>query len=68
MSTGAYKLDKTALSVGNVHNQDPLQETRFWLSKPPQERWKAVEFLRQVAYAYDPATTRLQRVLTITQR
>lgn len=68
MSADAYKLDKTAFSVVSLHDQDPLEETRYWLSKSPQERWQAIEFLRQVAYGYDPTTTRLQRVLTVTQR
>lgn len=63
-----YKLDRTALSIINTDARDPLQETYFWLDKSPQERWVAVEFLRQVAYNYDPASARLQRVLTISQR
>ena len=68
MSKDAYKLDKTVFRVVSLHGQDPLEETKFWLSKSVQERWQAVEFLRQVAYNYDPATTRLQRVLKVTQR
>lgn len=35
------------------------------LSKPPGERFEAVEILRRIAYEYDPATERLQRVLRL---
>jgi hypothetical protein len=39
----------------------------YWLSRPPAERWEALELLRQIAYGYDPATARLQRVLEIVE-
>lgn len=68
MSLDTFKLDKTAFSVVSADEHDPLETTRYWLSKSTAERWAAIEFLRQVAYGYDPTTTRLQRVLTITQR
>jgi hypothetical protein len=60
-----FKIDKTAFSIVSLHEQDALEETRYWLSKTPQERWAAVEYLRQLAYGYDPARTRLQRVLAV---
>jgi hypothetical protein len=62
------RMDKTALSVIDLHAQDPLEETRFWLSKPASKRWEAVEYLRQAAYGYDPTCTRLQRVLEVAER
>ena len=61
-----YRLDRTKLSVGSL--DEPGDEKEFWLSKTPAERLRALEYLRQVAYGYDPATTRLQRVLEIAQR
>ena len=61
-----YRLDRTKLSVGSL--DEPGDEKEFWLSKTPAERLRALEYLRQVAYGYDPATTRLQRVLEVTQR
>jgi hypothetical protein len=39
-----------------------------WLSKSPAERLEAMEIMRQIIYGYDPASIRLQRVLTIAQR
>jgi hypothetical protein len=59
-------LDKTAFSVVSLEEQDEL-EKQFWRSKTPHERLEAVEMTRQLLYGYDPATTRLQRVLEIAQ-
>ncbi|MGB9625207.1 MAG: hypothetical protein ACPMAQ_10130 [Phycisphaerae bacterium] len=61
-----FRLDRSKFSVGRLH--EPSDERAFWLSKSPEERLTALEYLRQVAYGYDPDTTRLQRVLEIAQR
>lgn len=37
----------------------------YWHSRTPQERLWALELMRQRFYGYDPATTRIQRVLEI---
>jgi hypothetical protein len=42
-------------------------DRQYWLSKTPAERFEALEILRQIAYDYDPATARLQRVFEIAQ-
>jgi hypothetical protein len=55
-----FKLDKSAVSVVPLSRAD--DDLEFWLSKTPKERLEALEFVRQVFYGYDPATTRLQRV------
>jgi hypothetical protein len=55
-----FKLDKSAVSVVPLSQAD--DDLEFWLSKTPKERLEALEFIRQVFYGYDPATTRLQRV------
>jgi hypothetical protein len=57
------KIDKTAFSVGSL--LDPSDEEAYWLSKTPQQRLAALELMRQIVYGYDPATTRLQRVLEV---
>ena len=59
------RIDRTAFSVVSLH--DPPDDKAYWLSKTPQERLQAQEYLRQIAYGYDPATARLQRVFEITQ-
>lgn len=59
-------LDRSILTVGTL-DQDPLEETRFWLSKPPIERLMALELLRMRFTSYD-ATARLQRFFTVSER
>lgn len=60
------RMDKTAFSVGTLGDEG--DEKAYWLSKTPEEHLAAVELMRQIAYGYDPSTTRLQRVLSVTQR
>jgi hypothetical protein len=60
------QIDKTAFSVMSF--AEAAEEDRtFWRSKTPEERLAALELLRQIHYGYDPATTRLQRVLEIVE-
>ena len=61
-----FKLDKSAFSVVPLSQAD--DDLEFWLSKTPKERLEALEFIRQVFYGYDPATTRLQRVFEFVKR
>lgn len=60
-----FKMDKNALSV--IGLSDESDEREYWQAKTPQERLEAVELMRQINYGYDPTTTRLQRVLEVTQ-
>jgi hypothetical protein len=60
------KLDKTSLVITSL--TESSGEKEFWLSKSPNERLAAIETMRQILYGYDPLTTRLQRVLEVTQR
>lgn len=59
------KLDKTVFSVSDLDN--PPDDRAYWLSRPPEERLAAMEFLRQMVYGYDPATARVERVLEIVE-
>jgi hypothetical protein len=61
------KMDRGAFSVVSLQEQDE-EEKRYWRSKSPHERLLAVEETRQMLYGYDPASTRLQRVLEVAQR
>lgn len=63
MKEEAYKIDKSAFSIGCLH--DGGDEKAYWLSKSPQERIEAIEIMRQILYGYDPATTRLERFFEI---
>lgn len=60
------KLDRSAFSVGHLYEES--DEKQYWVQKTPYERLEALEQMRQILYGYDPSTTRLQRVLTVTQR
>lgn len=53
--------------VGSMIEEAKAGGREYWLSRTPQERMRAVELMRQKAYGYDPATTRIQRVLEIVQ-
>lgn len=61
------RMDKTAFSV-TTFSEQAEEEKRYWLAKTPYERLEAIEVMRQITYGYDPSTTRLARVFTITQR
>ena len=61
-----FRMDKAAFSVVTLSEAD--DERGYWLSKTPQERLQALEFIRQVLYGYNPATTRLQRVFEVVKR
>jgi hypothetical protein len=60
MNKDFLKLDKQSFSVVSLQESD--NDTEYWLSRTPEERIIAVEFLRQLIFNYDPATERLQRV------
>ena len=60
-----FKMDKSTLSVTSFSEES--DEKAYWHAKTPHERLEAVELMRQINYGYDPNTTRLQRVLKVTQ-
>ena len=59
------KMDKTAFSIASLY--DESDEKAWWLSRTPEERLQALELMRQRAYGYDPASTRLQRVFAVAE-
>jgi hypothetical protein len=58
-----YKLDRGVLETAELTSKS--NDRQYWLSKTPDERFEALEILRQIAYRYDPATERLQRVFEV---
>jgi len=60
MNKNFLKLDKKSFSVVSLQESD--NDIEYWLSRTPEERIIAVEFLRQLIFNYDPSTERLQRV------
>lgn len=61
MNEDLFKLDKNSFSVTSLMEIE--NDIGYWLSKTPEERILAVEFLRQLIFDYDLSTERLQRVL-----
>jgi hypothetical protein len=61
------KIDRGVISVV-TREEAQRQDIAFWKSKTPAERLEALESLRQTVYGYDPAVTRLQRVLEVIER
>lgn len=68
MADYLLRLDRNVVTVGKLTEQDPLEETRYWLTKTPSERLAALELLRMRLADYDNATARLQRFYTVTER
>ena len=66
-STGARyrRIDRSVVVVGSMYDQS--NDRAFWLSKTPDERMEAIQYLREIAYGHDAATARLARVLEVAE-
>ena len=60
----AIRLDRSAFQIGTLGDDE---ERAFWRAMSPEQRLQALELMRQIIYGYDPATTRLQRVLEVAE-
>ena len=60
-----FRLDRTQFSV--VGLTDPDDAVGYWLSRPVEERLRALELLRRTFYGYTDASEGLQRVLEVVQ-
>jgi hypothetical protein len=58
-------LDRTAVSVGDV--RDKRSDWAYWMTKTVDERFEAIQLLREIAYGHDAATARLQRVIEVAE-
>lgn len=61
--TDKYKIDRNAFSVVELGDESDTRE--YWRSRTPEERLQAVEFLRQMVYGDDLATSRIERVIEV---
>lgn len=57
------KIDKSKISFSDL--KDYNDEVQFWKSKSPQERFLAIELMREILYGKDATSARLQRILGI---
>ncbi len=60
-----YSLNRQAVETAELTAK--ANDRQYWLSKTPAERFEALELLRQIAYGYNSATDRLQRVLEVVE-
>lgn len=67
MDKRKFQIDRTAFSVVTLEEQEKEEKT-YWHDKSTTERLKALETTRQMIYGYDPATTRLQRILEVVKK
>jgi hypothetical protein len=60
-----FRLDRTQFSVVRLTDRDDAVE--YWLSRPVEERLRALELVRRTFYGYTSASEGLQRVLEVAQ-
>lgn len=57
-------MNKKIFKVTSIKDSD---DSQYWKGKTYSERLEALEQLRRIIFGYDPTTTRLQRIISITQ-
>ena len=62
------KVDRTKFMVVNIHGGGESSDRVYWQDKTPDERLRAVQTDRLVAYGRASTSQRLQRVLEVAQR
>ena len=60
-----FRLDRTQFSVAKLN--DPDDQVAYWLTRPVEERLRALELLRRTFYGHTSATARLQKVFEVAQ-
>jgi len=58
-----FRLDRTQFSVARL--TDPDDAVGYWLSRPVEERLRALELLRRTFYGYTSAREGIQRVFEV---
>lgn len=62
-----FKMDRTVIAIYTM-GEEP-SDRDFWMTRSPEERWEAVEFLRATHHGWtNDALPRLQRVLRRAER
>ena len=57
------RMDRSVISV--VTTETPSDAKEYWKTRTMEERLAALELTRQIMNAYDPDTTRFQRILEV---
>jgi len=61
-----FKFDKSAVSIHTLGGES--NDATFWLTKSLDERWAAMELMRQINYDYDLVVDQIPRVLDVAER
>ena len=67
MANAQPRLDRSAFSITSFVEAEE-QDRTYWFSLTPQDRLAALEQMRQINYAYDPASDRIQRTVEVARR
>ncbi len=59
-----FRMDKSHLAAATTAT--PSDAKAYWQTRTMQERFAALEWMRQIVFGYDLETTRRQRVLAVT--
>ena len=58
-----FRMDKVAFAVETLGHEP--NDLAYWLSRPVEDRWAALEYLRMTNYGYDPTSAKVERVIEI---
>ena len=64
-NTEDFRLDRTQFSVARL--ADPDDAVKYWLTRPVEERLRALELLRRTFYGHASTSEGLQRILEVAQ-
>lgn len=59
------RINKKVLIVTSLG--DDSEEKQYWLTRPPSDRFNAIEYNRRMVYGIDRTSSRLQRFLEIAE-
>jgi hypothetical protein len=60
------RLDRTVVAMGRTSEQ--RNDWAYWLSRPPLERWAAMETMRVLNFGDAATAPRIQRIFTSSKR
>ena len=67
MTPDPNSFDPSEISVSSFSEAEDADRA-YWHAQTPHERLAALEQMRQINYAYDPVSDRIQRTLEVAER
>ena len=67
MAPDPNSFDPSEISVSSFSEAEDADRA-YWHAQTPHERLAALEQMRQINYAYDPVSDRIQRTLAVAER